>query len=134
AFDAPVRFGGSTRAAELTATLRSFAGDRAEMQALFAQMPPQPAFVGAAMLPFMHRPVYVAADGKFLIVSMRLLLDGLYSHAFWRVREHLKTREAGEALSARYTQFYGQVLERYVVELLRSVYDVGAKRVFAEHE
>ena len=56
-FDAPARFGGSTRAAELTATLRSFAGDRAEMQALFAQMPAQPAFIGLAMLPFMHRPV-----------------------------------------------------------------------------
>jgi len=135
-FDAPARFGASTRAAELIATLRSFAGDRAEMTALFATMPPAPAFLGLAMLPFMHRPVYVAANGKFLVVSMRLLVDGLYSHAYWRVWEHLKTQHGAEgaALSARYTQFYGQLLERYVVELLRSVYDAGAKRVFAEQE
>lgn len=134
-FDAPARFGASTRAAELIATLRSFAGDRAEMTKLFATMPPAPAFLGLAMLPFMHRPVYVAADGKFLVVSMRLLVDGLYSHAYWRVWEHLKKEHAdGDALSATYTQFYGQVLERYVVELLRSVYDVGAQRVFAEAE
>ncbi len=135
-FDAPARFGASTRAAELTATLRSFAGNRSDMTALFATMPPAPAFLGLAMLPFMHRPVYVAADGKFLVVSMRLLVDGLYSHAYWRVWEHLKTQHGaeGNALSATYTQFYGQVLERYVVELMRSVYDTGGKRVFAEEE
>jgi hypothetical protein len=134
-FDAAARFASSLRAAELTATLRSFAADRAEMTALFSQMPADPKFLGVAMLPFMHRPVYVAADGKYLIVSMRLLLDGLYSHAYWRVWEHLKDQHGddGKALSAQFTQFYGQVLERYVVELLRSVYDAdGTQRVYPE--
>lgn len=136
-FDAAGRFSSSLRAAELTATMRSFAADRAEMIALFGEMPPEPKFIGVAMLPFVHRPLYVAENGRFLIVSMRLLLDGLYSHAYWRVWEHLKTKHGaeGNALSAQFTQFYGQVLERYVVELLSSVYDAdGTKRVYAEAE
>jgi hypothetical protein len=134
-FDPTVRFSSSLRAAELTATLRSFAADRGEMIALFGEMPPSPKFLGVAMLPFMHRPVYFAGNGTFLIVSMRLLLDGLYSHAYWRVWEHLKKEHGadGGALSAKFTQFYGQVLERYVVELLRSVYNAdGIRRVYPE--
>ncbi len=135
-FDAVGRFASSQRAAELTSALRSFAADRAQMVELFREMPTHPKFLGVAMLPFMHRPLYVAANGTFLVIRMRLLLDGLYSHAYWRVWEQLKKEHGadGDALSARFTQFYGQVLERYVVELLRSVYDAGQKRVYAEAE
>lgn len=135
-FNASSRFASSKRSAELTAALRSFAADRAEMTALFGQMPEEPRFLGVAMLPFAHRPLYVTASGIFLVISMRLLVDGLYSHAYWRVWEHLKTEHGkeGNALAARFSQFYGQVLERYVVELLRSIYDKGQRRVFAEAE
>lgn len=130
------RFAGSTRANELTATLRSISANRAELKALFAEMPEEPRFLGVAMLPFAHRPVYVNADGTFLIISMRLLLDGLYSAAYWRVWEHLKKDHGsdGDALASRFSQFYGERLERYVLELVRSVYDAGEKRVFAEAE
>lgn len=135
-FDASARFASSRKRAELTAAMRAFAADRAELTELFGEMPEQPRYLGVAMLPFVHRPLYLAADGKFLIISMRLLLDGLYNLAYWRVWEHLKRDHppGGDALSARFSQFYGQVLERYVVELLQSVYDAGAKRVFPENE
>src|SRR5207237_3375389 len=62
---------------------------------------------------------------------------GLYDLAYWRMWEHLKLQHGaeGQGLSERFTQFYGLLLERYVVELLRSVYDAdGKKRLFAEAE
>ena len=118
--------------------MRAIAADRAQLTKIITQeMPASPQFLGVAMLPFVHRPLYVTADGKFLIISMRLMLDGLYDLAYWRVWEHLKFEHGpqGEALSQTFTQFYGQILERYVVELLRSVYDAdGTKRVYAEVE
>jgi hypothetical protein len=137
-FDPVDRFSSSARAAELTATMRAFAGDRAQLQEIFTkEMPPTPQFLGVAMVPFIHRPLYATADGKFLIISMRLVIDGLHDVAYWRIWEHLKLDHGadGAALPQRFTQFYGQILERYVVELLRSVYDTnGTKRVFAEAE
>lgn len=137
-FDPTERFASSTRATELTAAMRAFAADRAQMKKIFTdEMPATPQFLGVAMVPFIHRPLYATADGKFLIVSMRLVIDGLYDLAYWRIWEHLKLEHGadGEALQQKFTQFYGQILERYVVELLRSVYDAdGTKRVFAEAE
>jgi hypothetical protein len=134
----PKRFASSKRADELAKSMRALAADRREMSDLITkEMPKTPEFLGVAMMPFVHRPLYATKDGKFLIISMRLMIDGLYDLAYWRVWEHLERDHGSEGppLRAKFTQFYGLVLERYVLKLLQSQYDTpDTKRVFPESE
>jgi hypothetical protein len=137
-FDPKSRFASSRRSDELTKSMRALAADRKQMSDVITkEMPKTPEFLGVAMMPFVHRPLYATNDGKFFIISMRLMIDGLYDLAYWRVWEHLEREHGSEgpALRDKFTQFYGQVLERYVFKLLQSEYDTpDTKRVFAESE
>ncbi|MDE3111515.1 MAG: hypothetical protein KGK34_01075 [Chloroflexota bacterium] len=129
------RFASSQCADRLQAALDALSGDRDEMRRLFVDvMPPDPRFLGVAMAPFRDRPLYRMRSGRYVLVSEGLLLDGVYDLAYWRVADHVREAHGGSPAFLRFTQFFAELLERYVADLLRSVYDAGAKRVFVEAE
>jgi hypothetical protein len=109
------------------------AGTREQLAADLRAMKTPPVYHGLAMRPFRSRPVFRRGDGRIVLMSTRFLLEGTTSAIYWRLHDHLRDAH-GDALRQKFTQFYGAIFERYVLELLRSVFDKGEKRVFAEAE
>lgn len=132
--DAAKRFASSTRAERLVSCLDAISADRDALRTTFTRkMPAEPQYLGVAMLPFRDRPVYRIRSGQYLLLSEDLLFDGAYDLAYWRVADHLKEAH-GENAFLKFTQFYAQIFERYVAELVRSAYDLDEKRVYVEAE
>jgi hypothetical protein len=126
-----VWFQNSRRKSELLRCVSTLAYTRAEFMETFKKLPPKPQFAGATLLPFRDRPLFRLASGQVLVLSTDLLMEGLSTLAYWRVADHLKA-DHGEQERAKFTQFHALILERYVVNLLRSAHDGDKKRVFAE--
>jgi len=89
--------------------------------------------------PFMKRPFLRTADGALYLLSPRAIQSWLSDGFHYRLLDAAQALSVGDParkISRRYTAFAGELLERYVLDLVRSSHGgkrpVGSGRVYGE--
>jgi hypothetical protein len=113
--------------------LDALVGDRAHFRGTFAGGN-GPKYAGVVLTPFRLRPLYRIRDGRVLVISTRFMIEGLTNTIFWTIADHM-TGVHGRNSGSRFRQFFGEIFERYVFELVRSCYDLPeSQRAFSDQD
>jgi hypothetical protein len=113
--------------------LDALVGDRAHFRGIFSGGD-GPKYAGVVLTPFRLRPLYRIGDGRVLAISTRFMTEGLTNTIFWTIADHM-TSVHGRKSGSRFRQFFGEIFERYVFELVRSCYDLpGTRRAFSDED
>lgn len=79
-----------------------------------------PRYVGVAMLPFRKRPLYRLTGGRVVAVSAQYLVERGMGGVYWTIAD---ARAKDDKRRREFTDFVGEIHERYVNELVRSTVD-----------
>jgi hypothetical protein len=87
--------------------------------------------------PFMQRPLLELSSGQLALISPRSIITWLGNGFYYRLLEAAQRRNTPEReMSLAYTEFVGELLEEWALELVRSVHPgerpAGGGRVFGE--
>jgi hypothetical protein len=87
--------------------------------------------------PFMQRPFLELSSGQLALISPRSLITWLGDGFYYRLLDAAQRRNRpGREMSLAYTEFVGELLEEWALELVRSVYSddrpAGGGRVYGE--
>jgi hypothetical protein len=87
--------------------------------------------------PFMQRPFLELSSGQLALISPRSIITWLGAGFYYRLLDAAQRRNAPEhEMSLAYTQFVGELLEEWALELVRSAYagdrPAGGGRVYGE--
>jgi hypothetical protein len=94
-------------------------GSRDWYRAAFAKRT-EPRYVGIAMLPFRQRPLYRLANGHLIAVSAHYLIERGMGGVYWTIAD---ARKDDDRSRRQFTDFVGEIHERYVNELVKSTVD-----------
>jgi hypothetical protein len=119
--------------------LAVISGDQASLAAEFREAGSSGPVLAWNTVPFMRRPFLRCSDGTLLLLSPRSLQswlsDGFHFRLLTSAQEQSKAAGTRK-ISARYSRFVGDLVEQYVLDLVRSVHPgerpVGGGRVFGE--
>jgi hypothetical protein len=92
------------------------AASRSEFQAEFASLGGGEETLAWEVRPFKSRPFLRFADGDLLLLSPSWLLSWLGEGFHYRAMTHAQ-QVHGSSVSAKYTRFMGEIVERYAVDL-----------------
>ena len=118
--------------------LRLIAGDRATLKAEFAELGDSPEQIVWETRPLMRHPFLRCENGGLILLSPRAIQSWLTEGVHYRLLGSAQKRAEGDKkrrVSWPYTAFAGVLLERYVLDLLRSSFGerpVGGGRVYGE--
>ena len=131
-----VKLGWEDRETEALATI---AAPRETYQHAFTEAGRSLEHIAWDVLPFMRHPFVKLAEGGLLLLSPRALFSWLTDGFHYRLLDAAQRRSAGDRrrkISRRYTAFAGELLEKYALDLVRSVHagerPVGGGRVYGE--
>jgi hypothetical protein len=109
--------------------LRIIAASREELRAAIDALDGGDATLGWELRPFKSTPFLRRADGGLLLLSQSLLLSWLGEGFHYRALTHAQGE--GPRVSARYTRFAGEVVERYALDLTQAAVTAPARVVGA---
>lgn len=114
------------------------AADRETLQAEFEKLGDSPQQIVWETRPLMRHPFLRCENGALILLSPRAIQSWLTEGVHYRLLDSAQKRSVGDKrrrISRRYTAFAGVLLERYVLDLLRSSFGerpVGGGRVYGE--